>query len=439
MSEAQVPERAAVTFGGACPVLRVRSLAASLDHYVRVLGFSVDWEYAGAIASVSRGGCCLFLSEGDQGNPGSWVWIGVSDARALFAEYARAGARVRHPPTNYSWALEMQVEDPDGNVLRMGSDPDRGAPTGEWLDMHGIRWVPVPGGGWERAGEGERAADEDPAAAFLRAACVSMDGSAHASGTLEEAEAIRAAHPEVARSGIHAAAALGDDEAVRRLLAADPALATARGGPYGWDALTTLCFSRYLRLDAVRAEAFVRAAEALLDAGASAGTGFQADDHLPAPTFESALYGAAAVARHPELARLLLARGADPNDDEVPYHAPEGYDPRALRVLVESGKMTAQSLATMLHRKLDWADLDGVAWLLESGADPNAVSPWGKRALEHALERGSTLPFFERLLDHGADPRLPGRDGADAAARAAALGREDVAGLFRRRGLAGGG
>ena len=25
-------------------------------------------------------------------------------------------------PTNFSWALEMHVEDPDGNVLRLGSE-----------------------------------------------------------------------------------------------------------------------------------------------------------------------------------------------------------------------------------------------------------------------------------------------------------------------------
>jgi hypothetical protein len=27
------------------------------------------------------------------------------------------------PPTNFPWALEMHVEDPDGNVLRLGSEP----------------------------------------------------------------------------------------------------------------------------------------------------------------------------------------------------------------------------------------------------------------------------------------------------------------------------
>jgi hypothetical protein len=35
----------------------------------------------------------------------------------------------------------MQVEDLDGNVLRFGSEPRPGEPDGEWLDMHGRRWL----------------------------------------------------------------------------------------------------------------------------------------------------------------------------------------------------------------------------------------------------------------------------------------------------------
>lgn len=118
----------------------MRDLSASLDYYARALGFKVDWRYP-YFASVSRGKCHLFLSEGDQGHPGAWVWIGVSDAAALLEEYRRTGARIRHVPTNYSWAYEMQVEDIDGNVLRLGSDPKENEPAGEWLDMDGQRWL----------------------------------------------------------------------------------------------------------------------------------------------------------------------------------------------------------------------------------------------------------------------------------------------------------
>jgi amino acid transporter len=93
---------------------------------------------------------------------------------------------------------------------------------------------------------------------------------------------------------------------VRRFLAAGRGIASAKGGPYGWDALTHLCFSKYLRLEPERSDGFVRAAQALLDAGASANTGFFDNTHQPEPAFESALYGAAGVAHHAEVTRLLM-------------------------------------------------------------------------------------------------------------------------------------
>jgi ankyrin repeat protein len=247
-------------------------------------------------------------------------------------------------------------------------------------------------------------------------------------GGLEAAEAILAAHPEVANSSIHTAAILGDDAAVLRFLALDAGSATAKDGPRGWDALTHLCFSKYLRLDRARSAGFVRAATALLDAGASANTGFYDTNHQPDPAFESALYGAAGIAHHPELTRLLLKRGADPNDEEVPYHTPEGYDNGALKVLVESGKVNGASLATMLARKHDWHDYDGIQWLLEHGADPNRMTRWGRTAVHQAVLRDNSLKIFELLMDHGGD-------GKTAVAMAARRGRRDLLELFERRGI----
>ena len=185
----------------------------------------------------------------------------------------------------------------------------------------------------------------DPVAAFIEVACVPRH-SGHGSGTLEHAEMILARYPQVAAANVYTAAILGDESAVRAFLARDPKAATATGGPHGWDALTHLCFSRYLHLDQSRSEAFVRTARALLDAGASAATGwYEMIDHPnPRPTFESAIYGAAGVAQHAELTRLLLERGADPNDEETPYHVPEGYDNTVMKIMLESGKLNAASL-----------------------------------------------------------------------------------------------
>jgi ankyrin repeat protein len=264
---------------------------------------------------------------------------------------------------------------------------------------------------------------------FVEAACVPLDAG-HATGTLERADAILRAHPELARASIHTAAILGDDAGVLRFLIEDESRATRKGGPRGWDPLTYLCFSRYLRLDRARSQAFVRTAAALLDAGASPNTGFSWEGEL-----ESVLYGAAGVAHHAELTRLLLERGADPNDGETVYHTPEGYDNAALKLLVESGRLNEDSLTVMLVRKHDWHDHDGVRFLLEHGADSNRVSRWGRTALHQALIRDNALPILELLLDHGADPRAEW-NGHTALALAARAGRGDVLRLLDRRGLA---
>jgi ankyrin repeat protein len=271
--------------------------------------------------------------------------------------------------------------------------------------------------------------------AFIEAACVPLDGG-HASGTLDRANEILTAHPEIATSSIHTAAILGDDVNVSRVLAVDPASATAKGGPRAWDALTHLCFSRYLRLDPARSAGLVSAARALLDAGASANTGFHEMNHQPAPEFESALYGAAGVAHHRELTRLLLERGANPNDGEVTYHTPESYDLGALEALVETGKLTPDSLATMLHRKADWHDLKGMTWLLERGADPNHMTRWGFTAIHQSIRRDNARQNIETILDHGGDAtRTTRSDGRSSVALAARRGRGDLLELFERRGI----
>ena len=284
----------------------------------------------------------------------------------------------------------------------------------------------------------------DTVAAFIGAACVPRNAW-HSSGTLESAEAILAAHPEVASSDIHTAAILGDAVAVRRFLVLDARNATTKGGAYGWDALTHLCFSRYLRLDRARSEGFVAAARALLDAGASANTGWMEMDHESHPEWESAIYGAAGIAQHPGLTRLLLERGADPNDGETPYHVVETYDNTVMKILVESGRLNETSMTTLLLRKTDWHDYEGIKWLLGHGADPNRTTHWGRTAFHHAVLRDNSINIIEALLEHGADPTLVAerpdtRQTAGLAmsgiAMAARRGRGDVLDLMERLGIA---
>jgi catechol 2,3-dioxygenase-like lactoylglutathione lyase family enzyme len=137
--------RPASPFDPATPILRVTNLAASLDYYTQKLGFTIAWQYP-SFAQLNRGRATLFLSMGDQGHTGTWAWMGCADADDLYAEYRATGAKIRNPPTNYAWALELQVEDLDGNVLRIGSDSLPNRPHGEWIDMYGDHWINAPDG-----------------------------------------------------------------------------------------------------------------------------------------------------------------------------------------------------------------------------------------------------------------------------------------------------
>ena len=105
------------------PILRVADMARSVRYYVDVLGFeNADWGNK-TFTRVRRDGAGIYLCEGDQGQAGTWVWVGVDDVAALYQEFVENGAAIRHAPRNYPWAYEMRVEDPDGHVLRFGSEP----------------------------------------------------------------------------------------------------------------------------------------------------------------------------------------------------------------------------------------------------------------------------------------------------------------------------
>jgi hypothetical protein len=208
----------------------------------------------------------------------------------------------------------------------------------------------------------EVASLDDPVSAFIEAAC--SPRHRHRSGALEEAQIILARYPHVAASNIYTAAILADEATVSAFLARDPSSATGKGGPLAWEALTHLCFSRYLALDRTRSDAFVSTARALLDAGASPNTGWieMIDHPNPRPVLEAAIYGAAGIAQHAGLTRLLLERGADPNDEETAYHVIETYDNTVLKIYLKAANLTSGVSASRSSENVIGTTSTASAW-----------------------------------------------------------------------------
>ena len=107
------------------PILNVKDLTVSRNYYVDVLGFTeCDWGKEGTFTCMMHDKAGIYLCENGQGQPGTWVWIGFDgDINELHEALKVKGAIIRMKPTNYSWAKEMHIEDPDEHVLRFGTEP----------------------------------------------------------------------------------------------------------------------------------------------------------------------------------------------------------------------------------------------------------------------------------------------------------------------------
>ena len=121
------PNSSRVYFENSAPILRVDDMKAALAFYVDKLGFQNASGGTDEFTSVNRDRAGIYLCRGGQGRGAAWVWVGVEDATRLHDEFVARRVAIRMPLTNFSWALEFHVEDPDGNVLRFGSEPLEGS------------------------------------------------------------------------------------------------------------------------------------------------------------------------------------------------------------------------------------------------------------------------------------------------------------------------
>jgi ankyrin repeat protein len=156
----------------------------------------------------------------------------------------------------------------------------------------------------------------------------------------------------------------------------------APGGPRGWAPLHYATHSVFTPSGLVRE---------LLERGADPNATY-VNEYGPM----SALYGAAGVVHDPELTRLLLEHGADPDDGESVYHSTEAESTECLRLLLEHGAATRGTNA--LAHALDDDREEHVRLLLEAGADAGEGS-----LVAHAVRRGRGPAFVRLLAEHGAD------------------------------------
>ncbi|MDX1613143.1 MAG: ankyrin repeat domain-containing protein [Candidatus Promineifilaceae bacterium] len=203
----------------------------------------------------------------------------------------------------------------------------------------------------------------------------------------------------------------GDTAQARRLLAADPTLATARNENnvslllqavyYGRGEIVNAFLATGLSLDLWEAVALGHTERVVQILGQDPDqvNNRSADGFPP--------LGLAAFFGHPETMRVLLAHDADP---DIPAENPTQVRP------IHSA---------VAHRQAEVA-LEMTELLLATGAEVNVAQQGGWTPLHQAAHHGQTA-LVERLLAHGADPQERSDDGRRPADMARENGFSELA------------
>lgn len=180
---------------------------------------------------------------------------------------------------------------------------------------------------------------EQHANKFLDLVCLHYGpDNSRGSHSFEEAAALLQEYPKISQHSLHTAAAVGNVDTIRLILADDPLAVDQKGGPFQWSALM---YAAYARLPDVSTYA---AGQILLDAGADPNA-----HYMWGGTYRFAVLtgifgdgegGKMRLPEHPEMvgfARAVLEKGANPNESQGGYNRCFNADDTHLELMLEYG------------------------------------------------------------------------------------------------------
>ena len=252
---------------------------------------------------------------------------------------------------------------------------------------------------------------------FSDLACLTYSGD-HVNRR-KQAEGILAGTADIVAATPYAAASAFDVAAIRACVQADATNATRAGGPRAWPPLMYLCYSRITENPPSR-DAII-CARLLLDAGAAADA-FIVDERIGGWRWTS-LTGAMGEGEngllqqppHPralELAELLLAHGAHPNEAQGLYNTMFTPGNEWLELLLEHGLSTSdmvdpdcngtRTLDYQLSQAVKRGLQDRTTLLLQHGAEATGIDGYnGRPNFENAVLEGFPA-IAELLVEYGA-------------------------------------
>lgn len=248
-------------------------------------------------------------------------------------------------------------------------------------------------------------------------------------GRPDRAERILALHPGIGKANLYAALVLGDAAAVDARLAKDPSLAIKTGGPRGWEPIHYVCYTSVAHEHPARAAGLAGIARRLIAQGVDPNTRFPWLHHN---VRRPILWGASRVAQSLPLVHALLDAGADPNDGVTLPLAASAGDIPVLEALLAHGANVDQPWATdgstALYAILSWSSTpEGIFWLLDHRADPNATFAENGETPLHMVARAWDVALAEAMVGRGADISRRRADGRTPYAVAELNGNRVVA------------